>query len=84
MIQLPSTLETTFRQEIFAYEESKQMPCVVDARGTEHLPRECKEEGATKDLYTPNHTEKGRLWYFFDSPTSQYEQPNSTTSYQHL
>ncbi len=29
MIQLPGTLETTFRQEIFTYEESKQMPYVT-------------------------------------------------------
>ncbi|RKT45267.1 hypothetical protein BDD21_2703 [Thiocapsa rosea] len=29
MIQLPATLETAFRQEIFTYEESKQMPYVT-------------------------------------------------------
>ncbi|MFB1490856.1 hypothetical protein [Thiocapsa sp. C4-3m] len=29
MIQLPGTLETAFRQEIFTYEESKQMPYVT-------------------------------------------------------
>ena len=29
MIQLPGTLETAFRQEIFTYEESKQLPYVT-------------------------------------------------------
>ncbi len=42
MIRLPSTLETTFRQEIFTYEESKQMPYVttVERAGIEKGQRQ--------------------------------------------